>query len=309
MTPENRAALAHVETLARGAPLPRHHRVALHFHPERSFRGSSVLAAIAEAGEYRSQFETGISAGSLTAFPGGARALWESRLFGGAYDRAAPSARPRYGALQALPCPRAGAPAGPTYGPAPRFGSSYFRVREAVLDRTTFCYPDSVFEPTAFGTADRFRLLDELQRSPPGDPLDRYVEAHVHGVVRVPVDIEALVLDPSFRGSEIERLAARLGCEVEWHAGYRAQATALSAEVVYRGEDVARLAMALARKAGGILTPAALGRALRSAEEGGAPLDLTLQKRVWHLLARFGAAPEGGGRQGGSAGEESPPSR
>ena len=48
-------------------------------------------------GVYRNQFETGLSSGSLSAFPGGARDTWESALFGGAYhtDGVTASERPK----------------------------------------------------------------------------------------------------------------------------------------------------------------------------------------------------------------------
>ncbi|HWH95822.1 MAG TPA: DUF3626 domain-containing protein, partial [Baekduia sp.] len=63
----------------------------------------------------------------LTAYPGGDRWRWESRMFGGAYDEAPPSARPRYGALNHRRRAR---------GAAPRFGSAHLRLAEAALDRT-----------------------------------------------------------------------------------------------------------------------------------------------------------------------------
>lgn len=52
------AAVAHVRSLAKGVPLDRTLRVALHFHPDRPFAGSSTLQAIADRGAYLSQFET-----------------------------------------------------------------------------------------------------------------------------------------------------------------------------------------------------------------------------------------------------------
>ncbi|MGI5499449.1 DUF3626 domain-containing protein [Lentzea sp. CA-135723] len=153
-------AIAHLEARSSGGPLPRDLRVTLNFHP-----GRGVLDRLTRDGVYRSQFETGTSNGGLTAHPGGDRWEWESRLFGGAYDLAAPSARPKYGALDHH---RRGC------GGAPRFGSAHLRLTEDVLDRTTFCYPDSVFDPVGFGTARRFALLDHAA---PRDPLDDYVEA------------------------------------------------------------------------------------------------------------------------------------
>src|SRR5690349_4959136 len=92
-------ALRHVTALASGEPLDPALRVTLNFHPDRFQDGRSVLHRLAEEGVYRSQFVTGTSNGGLTAHPGGDRWRWESRIFGGAYDRAPAHERPVYGAL------------------------------------------------------------------------------------------------------------------------------------------------------------------------------------------------------------------
>ena len=105
---------------------------------------------MARDGRYRSQFETGTSNGGLTAFPGGDRWAWESRIFGGAYDRAPAAERPKYGSLNFR---RRAA------GGSPRFGSAHFRLKPEMLDRTTFCYPDSFLEPTDFGVASAMPLI------------------------------------------------------------------------------------------------------------------------------------------------------
>ena len=41
------------------------------------------------------------------------------------------------------------------------------------------------------------------------DALDDYIEAHVHGPVHRERDVEAIVLDPCYRGTEVE-VAAEL---------------------------------------------------------------------------------------------------
>jgi Protein of unknown function (DUF3626) len=87
-----------------------HARVVLHFHPDRiGVKPITVADALLEEGQYRSQFETGLSSGSLTAFPGGARDAWEKTLFGGAYHGQDSSIgdRPKYGASKDLALPRA----------------------------------------------------------------------------------------------------------------------------------------------------------------------------------------------------------
>ena len=74
-------------------------------------------------------------------------------MFAGVYDDAPATARPVYGSIGRRRSP---------YGGAPRFGSCYFQLDPQALDRVTFCFPDSVLEPTDVGTADRMALLPLL---------------------------------------------------------------------------------------------------------------------------------------------------
>lgn len=269
-----RRALAHVRGLATGAPLAPSLRVTLNFHPDRLVAGEPILAAMARDGVYRSQFETGTSNGGLTAHPGGNRWRWESRIFDGAYDDAEPAVRPKYGALDLHQRP---------HGAAPRFGSAHLRLAPGTLARTTFCFPDSVFEPEHFGTATAFALA-ELAAAADHDLLDDYVEAHVHGLVSLDTDVEALVLDPGYRGTDVEADALRLGVPVEWHPGYRLEVQTLRSHPDYRGPEVVALGEQLA--VDGVLTPQLVGAASR---QGGH--DEQMLKRVWHYVARFGPVP------------------
>jgi Protein of unknown function (DUF3626) len=97
----NRAALAHARERAERArarisdpdllAAVRDAAVTLNFHPDRLLAdGRTVAEALLQDGVYRSQFETRVSGGGLTAHPGGDRDRWERELFGGAY-----AARPR----------------------------------------------------------------------------------------------------------------------------------------------------------------------------------------------------------------------
>jgi hypothetical protein len=247
-------------------------RVTLHFHPDRLSGGVPILERMASDGVYRSQFETGTSNGGLTAYPGGDRWQWESRIFGGAYDDGPPAGRPKYGSLnfrQRLT------------GGSPRFGSAYLRLASHTLTRTTFCYPDSVLEPAHFGVAARLSALVALAEADTKDPLDDYIEAHVHGTVDIPGDIEALVLDPCYRATPVEAAARRLGCLVEWHGGFSVTVSELRAHPGYRGQGITELGVSLARDRR--LGPAVIGDASRTATH-----DEQALKRVWHCLARFG---------------------
>ncbi|MBA3782999.1 MAG: DUF3626 domain-containing protein [Nocardioides sp.] len=246
------------------------HRITVQFHPDWPFRDGLVVDALAGDGVYLSQFVTGTSNGGLTAHARGDRWRWESRLFEGRYDASEPTTRPVYGALDDRRDP---------YGASPRFGSAYLLLRPEVTERATFCFPDSVFEPAAFGGPDLIAELVALREAAGHDALDDYVEAHVHGGLRIDRDVEALVLDPCFRGTAVGAAADAMGCPVEWHSGYSVLTDGL--DVGYRGPEYVALAASL----GDVLTPDVLGDAARAGEH-----DPQALKKAWHLLARFGRA-------------------
>lgn len=271
-TPQARA-LAHITRLSKGTALDPALRVTVHFHPDRLIAGVPILDAMARDGTYRSQFETGTSNGGLTAHPGGARWRWESRIFAGAYDAAPPSERPKYGALNFR---------GRSLGGSPRFGSAYLKLTGELLARTTFCYPDSVFEPARFGTAAQGAALIETALADSRDALDDYIEAHVHGPLLLTRDVEAIVLDPCYRGTEVEQAALRIGCPVAWHAGFRLSVDVLQRHPDYRGPQYVALGLRLSE--GGFLNPRIIGDAARTGRHDEQDL-----KRLWHYVARFGA--------------------
>ncbi|MEV5438418.1 DUF3626 domain-containing protein [Streptomyces sp. NPDC052682] len=275
--PRARAALRHVAARSTGPPLGAEARITLNFHPDRLVRGLPILTALAQDGTYHSQFVTGTGNGGLTAHPGGDRWRWESRIFGGVYDDGPPHERPVYGALNFRR---------QVVGAAPRFGSSHFRLAGRTLSRATFCYPDSAAEPADFGVAAGMSLI-ALAEADHQDPLNDYIEAHVHGGVDLARDVEALVLDACYRGTPVEAAARRLPCPVEWHPGYWLTVTEARRHAGYRGQEYAELGARIARD--GVLDPRAIGDAARTGRY--ALQDL---KMVWHTLARFGA-PEGAG--------------
>ncbi|GII58582.1 hypothetical protein Pth03_69710 [Planotetraspora thailandica] len=275
-SPQERA-LRHVTALSSGEPLDSWLRVMLNFHPDRLVRDRPILLVLADDGVYHSQFVTGTGNGGLTAHPGGDRWRWESRIFGGAYDQAPAHERPVYGALNFR---------GKTVGAAPRFGSAHFRLAADTGFRATFCYPDSFFEPSAFGVASRMALID-LAEADDQDALDDYIEAQVHGPVRLDRDVEALVLDPSHRGTAVHAAALRLPCAIEWHDGFRLSVDHLRCHADYRGQEHIDLGAALA--VDGFLDPRILGEAAAIGR-----YDPQALKKVWHCLARFGA-PSGAG--------------
>jgi len=269
----HKRAVAHVTTLATGEPVDPSWRVTLHFHPDRLLAGEPILRLMARDGVYRSQFETGTSNGGLTAHPGGDRWRWESRIFAGAYDDGPATDRPKYGSLNVRRR---------LVGGSPRFGSAHLRLGADALARTTFCYPDSVFEPEHFGVASRLSTLVAFAEADDKDALDDYVEAQVHGVVDLTRDVEALVLDPCYRGTLTETAAGALACPIEWHGGFALTTTELRRNPGYRGPEFVDLGLSLARD--GQLDPRIIGDASRTGR-----YDEQSLKRVWHYVARFGS--------------------
>jgi hypothetical protein len=239
------------------------------FHPNWPHGPRTVIESLAADGVYRSQFATGISNGGLTAYRGGDRWEWESRLFSGRYDDQPERDRPVYGVWNRRH---------DVYGGAIRFGSSYLRLKPGTIDRATFCFPDSARDPADFGDPSVLPHLCQLADAAGLDDLDDYVEAQVHGPVHLATDVEAIVLDPSFIGTPVEDATRELGCEIEYHPGFRAVPAGF--DPAYRGPEI----VDLARSLGPELTPDLLGRAT-----GAHPAQSI--KYVWHYLARYGRQP------------------
>lgn len=342
LTTAQRAALAHVreravtaraEALTRLRDVPDvaallelvavHGRVTLNFHPDRLLAdGRTVAESLAADGVYRSQFETGVTNGSRTAFLGGDRDRWEQDLFGGAYQAPGvlPGERPRYGGLNLLRHPD---------GACPRFGSCHVRLRPHVNARCTVTVGDSHLGPADAGTLDAFEavlagyvtrarqtgttlgrpgadplaVLRELAGTAtaagPGRALDDYLEVQVHGRVDLAADAEALVLDPSFQGTRsgdlLTDLAARCGLALEWHAGFELTPAEVGPD--FRGPAIPPLAAAVCeRYARHSFDAALVGRAaadmLRDPSAWavhGTPDDLLQYvKQLWHTLNHAG---------------------
>jgi hypothetical protein len=197
----------------------------------------------------------------------------ERRIFGSAYDDAPEHERPVYGSLNFRHR---------SVGGSPRFGSAHFRLTTDTLNRATFCYPDSVLEPSAFGVAASMSLIEMAEAHDSDDALDDYIEAQVHGLVRLDRHAEAPVLDPSHRGTAVEDAARGLRCPVEWHPGFRLTVDELRRHPDYRGPEYVDLGAEIA--VDGRLDRRIIGDAARTGR-----YDLRALKRVWHYVARFGA--------------------
>jgi hypothetical protein len=301
-------------------------RVAFHFHPDRLDPNmKNVAEALLESGIYKSQFETLLSSGSVSAHAGGARDLWEERLFNGAYQKKGVdnSQRPKYGALDFI---------GHSDGPSPRFGSCYFLLKPEVTRRCTLTYLDSYLDPKQKGTLEEFddiiaavlsdsfsdkiifgeqlrpaRLVQRLQEAlgepfierfllPPSRILDHYIEAQVHGPVLLKDDVEYLVADPSFQGTAIgntiKDLCEKFEITLHWHSGFVLKTNEVPCD--FRGPSMPSLARRVAPD--GMLNVKRIGDAASSLRRNpsdwsdrGSEKDVLQElKLLWHVLLRYG---------------------
>ena len=298
------------------------------FHPDRLISdGRSVIAALYEDGIYRSQFETKISNGGLTAHPGGDRDRWEERMLGGAYqaEGVTDAERPKYGGLNLM-----------NYkdGACPRFGSCHLRLKHSILSNATLTFGDSNSDPTDIGVIDAFEpvlagllehiagesnalgrkdvsvadfvnalLSDDTDFFQPvqGRALDDYIEAQIHGELNLAHEVEAIVADPSFQGTAtgetIEATAKKYGVPLEWHDGFELTLDEIHDD--FRGPEMPPLAKrVLANHAvdGEHIDAATIGMAAVSvvtnpqswADWGNSKDTLQHIKYLWHTLVVYG---------------------
>ncbi|MGI2296138.1 DUF3626 domain-containing protein [Paenibacillus sp. GXUN7292] len=303
-------------------------RVALHFHPDRPIANMKRVAEeMLEQGLYKSQFETFVSNGSVSAYPGGMRDLWEKKLFGGSYQLVGVtnSERPKYGALDLMLHPD---------GPAPRFGSCYFLLAPEVSSRCTYTYLDSHQDPIEKGTYAEFndilaslfkdaflrneaigekeltpkRLIEHMLHhldQPRPDPskrkpnrnLNHYIEAQVHGDVLLKEDVEVLVADPSFKGTYIgdilEQLCLKYCIELRWHMGFVLHTEQVPED--FRGPAMPSLAKRIAQESH--IDASVIGAAVNNLkrhpelwkDRGSYEEVLQELKYMWHVLVQYGS--------------------
>lgn len=307
--------------------LKAHANICLHFHPDRpDSTMKSVAEAMLEQGIYKSQFETFLSNGSVSAYSGGNRDIWEKRIFGGAYqlEGTTNNQRPKYGALNLMLHPD---------GPAPRFGSCYFVLSPEVSYRSTYTYLDSHQDPKEKGTYEEFdiilaalleeaflrdfaigernltpaRLINHLLvnlESPFMDPankepsrnLNHYLEAQVHGDISLKEDVEVLVADPSFKdnhvGRTMEQICLKYSIDLYWHKGSVLMVDQVPAD--FRGPSMTSLAKRIAHN--NLIDANIIGSAVMDlkrnpgswSDRGTYPEVLQELKLLWHILVKYG---------------------
>lgn len=293
----------------------KHSQIALHFHPDRLISmDTNVIEGMIQFGKYRNQFETNISSGSVSAYSGGKRDIWENKVFKGAYQTATPSERPKYGSLNLTMTED---------GPSPRFGSCYFLLKPEIKQRTTFTYGDTHNSPKEIGTIDSFELinagllndlfirgtalgeigtnvLDFLKLINSKLPhssefkyyrkasknLDFYIEAQVHGDISLRNDIDTLIADYSYKGTDIESqlkvLCEKYYIEIKWNSGLELKVSEFPNN--FRGNKVPFYAEKFGQN--GKLNAYLLGKAAMQMSRQHD--NLQMLKYLWHCIVRFG---------------------
>lgn len=138
--------------------------------------------------------------------------------------------------------------------------------------------------------------LGNLARLRVARNLNHYVEAQVHGDVVLSQDVDALVGDPSFRGSEtgsvLAELCRRNDIALHWHPGFVLACDQVPRDV--RGPTMPSLAARIARS--GTIDASTIGAAVTDLRanpdawsDRGTP-DQVLQelKLLWHVLLKCG---------------------
>jgi len=302
-------------------------RVGIHFHPDRPDSSlKTTIGNLLDQGIYKSQFETFISSGAVSAFRGGSRDKWEKDLFGGAYNGffTKVNERPKYGSLDLLQFPD---------GPSPRFGSCFFLLKPEVSKRCTFTYMDSHQKPKERGTLDEFDLImlglltdtfhynntlgqkdisvrqllhhlinslgepiGDLSNKTPKRTLNNYIEAQVHGLISLQNDIEIMVADPSFRktdiGDIIIQTCNKYSIKLLWHMGFALKLNEIPDD--FRGNEMPKLAEFITKD--DFINTHHLGLAImdlhynqKKWESWGSQKDVIQKiKLLWHVLVKYG---------------------
>lgn len=299
-------------------------RIAIHFHPYRIGENSkTVIESIREIGKYNNQFETKISNGSLTAYTGGERDIWENLLFGQIYkEHEIPNClRPKYGSLRLI---------GHSDGPSPRFGSCYFLTKPEMSKYASFTYLDSYMNPKEKGTINcmeeilacflsecferdyalgvkgirPYELVKKMNQNlsqefisisqePASKNLDHYIEAQIHTEITLRNDIDYLVVDAAYRDTEYENVFNQV-CELNsieliWNKGRELEIKDVPGN--FRGPEMPTIAEEIA--VNNKINAYVLGLAeKRYKDEMGDERIRQMKnqqlKYLWHILVKYG---------------------
>jgi hypothetical protein len=132
--------------------------------------------------------------------------------------------------------------------------------------------------------------------------MNHYIEAQVHGELRLARDVERLVADPSFKetatGACLEAICAKYGLVLSWHAGFSLALDDVPSD--FRGPTMPSLARRIA--VGDRVDPSLIGPAVMDLKrrpeawsDRGTPAEALQElQRLWHVLVRYGEPWRGG---------------
>lgn len=168
---------------------------------------TKTLQFLVEDTEYRNQFETKTSGGSLSA---SSRIDWEKNLFGSIYVDSTAHEKVKYGVVNML-----NNPAGVTT--AHSYGDSYFKLKQSVKTRTSFVQGDSSSKQLHICSFDNciqiLYYIDDvmltdiikvaLGKIPSSAHTYSYIEAQIHGPIVFAEDIETFVVSNKYKNQYI----------------------------------------------------------------------------------------------------------
>lgn len=126
--------------------------------------------------------------------------------------------------------------------------------------------------------------------------LNHYIEAQVHGNIRLKEDVEILVADPSFKGTPtgqiLEQICLQYAIQLYWHMGFAMWVDEVPSD--FRGPTMPSLAKRIAHH--GYIDASMIGSAaMHLKHDPAAWRDRGTEKEVlqelkllWHVLVRYG---------------------
>lgn len=301
-------------------------RISIHFHPDRLTNDlKSVSESLLESGFYKNQFETLISNGSVSAYSGGERDLWEQKLFNGTYKSEEDNInRPKYGSLNLMLHGD---------GSSPRFGSCYFLLKPEISKYATYTYMDSHQDPDEKGTYEEFDYIisallteifnrdyalgeknltvtkfinhilknidkpfEETFNKNPSRNLNHYIEAQIHTDISLKDDVEILVIDPAFintnTGKVLEEVCNKYDIKMYFHNGFKLSVNEVPSD--FRGASMPSLAQRISKNNMidiNLIGNASIDLKLNPnnwSDRGSYQEVLQELKLLWHVLVKFG---------------------
>lgn len=200
-----------------------HALILVHIRFDNPVTNGILIDALQDDEYYRNLFEVHIGRGSTDK---AARAEWEGRVFGDAYDRVTAFDRPKYGTINLTNDPRG------VQGAAAFYGASFFVLKKDVTWRCTLTVDDSSSsDALPFSPRECSKMCERLESREKerlqmvmehkGDASDDYREVQIHGPLRFDRDIAYCVGDERLSAdvrAKVNKFASKHNFEVRWRS-------------------------------------------------------------------------------------------